>query len=93
MPGSRSSKYAGVISRESIRILLNHAAMHGTPTWAADIRNAHLQAPTSEKHFIVCGDECGLENAGKKALVTRALMVVSALEETSGTTFVVVWNS
>ena len=72
-PDPESSKYAGVVSRESIRILLTHAAMHGTPTWAADIRNAYLQAPTSEKHFIICGDEFGLENVGKKAPITRAL--------------------
>ena len=37
------------------------------------IRNAYLQAPTSEKHYIICGQEFGLENVGKRALIVRAL--------------------
>ena len=72
-PDPESSNYADVVSRESIRILLTHAALHGTPVMAVDIRNAYLQAPTSEKHCIICGPEFGLENVGKRALVTRAL--------------------
>ena len=39
----------------------------------ADIQNAYLQAPSSEKYFIVCGTQFGLENVGKVALITRAL--------------------
>ena len=72
-PDPETSNYAGVVSRESIRILLTHAALHGVPVMAADIRNAYLQAPTSEKHFVICGPEFGIDNAGKKALITRAL--------------------
>ena len=40
---------------------------------AADIRNAYLQAPSSRKDYIVCGEEFGLENVGKVALIHRAL--------------------
>ena len=40
---------------------------------SADIQNAYLQAPSSEKYFIVCGAEFGLETVGKFSLVTRAL--------------------
>ena len=58
---------------ESIRILLTHAAMHGVPIMAVDVCNAYLQAPTSEKHFIICEPEFGIENIGKKDLITRAL--------------------
>ena len=72
-PDPDSSSYAGVVSRESIRILLTHAALHGTDVMAADIRNAYLQAPTSEKHYVICGPEFGLEHVGKRALITRAL--------------------
>ena len=37
---------------------------------AADIRNAYLQAPTSENHFIICdADLHGIKNAGKRAIV------------------------
>jgi hypothetical protein len=39
----------------------------------ADIRNAYLQAPSSEKHFIVCGPEFGIKNEGRVALIWRAL--------------------
>ena len=39
----------------------------------AYIQNAYLQAPSSEKYFIVCGAEFGLENVGNVALITRAL--------------------
>ena len=41
---------------------------------AADFRNVYLQAPTSEKHFVICGPEFGIENIGKKAIITRALL-------------------
>ena len=40
---------------------------------AADVQNAYLQDPTSEKHFFICGPEFGIENIGKKAIITRAL--------------------
>ena len=72
-PYPESSSSAGVVSREIIRILLTHAAMHGVPIMAADVRNAYFQAPTSEKHFIICGPEFGIENIGNKALITRDL--------------------
>ena len=40
---------------------------------AADVQNAYLQAPSSEKHFIVYDHEFGLENVGRVALIKRAL--------------------
>ena len=67
------AKYDGVVSRESVRIALTYAALHDTEVLAADIRNAYLQAPTSEKHYIICGEEFGLKNVGKRALIVRAL--------------------
>jgi hypothetical protein len=72
-PEPDDSKFAGVVSRESVRIALTYAALHAVSVLAADIRNAYLQAPTSEKHFIICGEEFGLEIVGKRALVVRAL--------------------
>ena len=47
--------------------------MTGTPCKAGDVRNAYLQVPTSEKHFVICGPEFGIENIGKKAIITQAL--------------------
>ena len=67
------STFAGVVSRESIRIALTYAALNGLNVFGADIQNAYLQAPTSEKHYIICGPEFGLENVGKKAIIVRAL--------------------
>ena len=72
-PDPESSSYAGVVSRESIRILLTHAALNGLRVMTADVRNAYLQAPTLVKHYIICDPEFGIENIGKKFLTTRAL--------------------
>ena len=67
------STYAGVVSRESVRIAFTYAALNDLNVCAADIRNAYLQAPSSQKDYIVCGPEFGLENVGKVALIHRAL--------------------
>ena len=67
------STYAGYVTRDSVRIALTYAALNGLGVTAADIKNAYLQAPASEKHFIICGEEFGLENIGKIALIKRAL--------------------
>ena len=72
-PTPETSSYAGVVSRESKRIALTHAALHDIPVWGADIQNACLSAKSSEKHYIICGEEFGLENVGKVALIRRAL--------------------
>ena len=72
-PEPIGSKYAGVVSRESVRIAFTYAALNGLDVFAADIRNAYLQAPSSQKHYIICGPEFGLENVGKWALIRRAL--------------------
>ena len=72
-PEPEHSTFAGVVSRESIRIALTYAALNGLPVYGADIQNAYLQAPTTEKHFIICGPEFGLENVGKTAIIVRAL--------------------
>ena len=67
------STYAGVVSRESVRIMFTYAALNGLDVCAGDIRNAYLQAPSSQQDYIICGPEFGAENVGKKALITRAL--------------------
>ena len=67
------STYAGVVNRESIRIVLTYAALNGLDVCAADIQNAYLQAPSSQRHYIICGPEFGLENEGKVATIVRAL--------------------
>ena len=39
----------------------------------ADIRSAYFQSPTSQKHYIICGPEFGMENVGKVAIMHRAV--------------------
>eukprot|EP00980_Cylindrotheca_fusiformis_P020136 scaffold7198_cov78-Cylindrotheca_fusiformis.AAC.1 len=46
-PDAEYSTFAGVVSRESVRIALTYAALNGVDVWAADIRNAYIQAPSS----------------------------------------------
>eukprot|EP00957_Ditylum_brightwellii_P148896 11336908-Ditylum_brightwellii.AAC.1 len=41
--------------------------------WVLDGHKTPDQAFSSQKHYIVCGAEFGLENVGKQALISRAL--------------------
>ena len=61
------------MSRESVRIAFTYAALTGLDVCAGDIRNAYLQAPSSQKDYIICEPEFGLENVGRVALIHRAL--------------------
>jgi hypothetical protein len=72
-PDPTTSSYAGVVSWESIRIALTYSALMELPVIGADIQNAYLQAPSSEKHFIICGPEFGIENEGRVVLIHLAL--------------------
>ncbi len=72
-PDSMTSSFAGVVSRDSIHIALMDAALLGLPVLGADIQNGYLQALSSEKHFIICGPEFGIENECRVALIHRAL--------------------
>ena len=58
------STYAGVVSRESVCISLTYAALNNFDVFAANIWNAYLQAPSSQKDYIICGPEFGVENIG-----------------------------
>ena len=72
-PDPIRSTFAGVVSRESVRIAFMYPALNGLQVFAADIRNAYLQAPSSQKDYVVCGPEFRIENIGKVALIHRAL--------------------
>ena len=67
------STYAGVVSRESVRIALTYVALNDLDVFAADIQNAYLQALSSQKDYIICGPEFGVKNIGRMALIHRAL--------------------
>ena len=51
------STYAGIVSRESVRIALTYEALNDLDVFAADIWNAYLQALSSQKDYIICGPE------------------------------------
>ena len=67
------STYAGVVSRESVRIALTYAALNKLDVIAGDICNTYLQDPLSQRDFIVCRMEFGIDNVGKKALIRQAV--------------------
>jgi hypothetical protein len=65
-------KYASVVSRESVRIALTLSALNDLDVKMADIENAYLTAPITEKFWTVLGPEFG-DDAGKRAPYVRAL--------------------
>ena len=71
-PDPVTSTYAGVVSRESVRIAFTYAALNDLDVWVGDVQNAYLQAPCSEKYYTVLGPEFGSEYKGRKALIIRA---------------------
>ena len=72
-PDPVGSKYAGVVSRESVRIAFIYAALNELDVCMADIRNAYLQSPRFQKYYIICEPEYGMENIGKVAIMHRAV--------------------
>ena len=72
-PNPIGSTYDGVVSKESVHIAFTYAALNVIEVCASDIRNTYLQTPSSQKYYIICGPEFGIENVGKYALVGRAL--------------------
>ena len=66
--------YSSVVSRETVRIGFLIAALNGLQISAVDVDNAYLNAPCTKKVHVTCGPELfGTENAGKTAVVVRAL--------------------
>ena len=72
-PDPSTSNYAGVVSRDSVSIALTYSDLNDVDVTAAEIQNTYLQAPSSEKHFIICGPEFGLEHVVNIALILQAL--------------------
>jgi hypothetical protein len=64
--------YASVVSRESVRISLTLAALNDLDVKMADIENAYLMAPLTEKVWTVLGTDFGYD-AGKRALIVMDL--------------------
>ena len=54
--------------------MLTYAAIHKVDVMADNIRNVYLQAPNSEKHFIICDAGLhGIKHADKRAMAVSAL--------------------
>ena len=68
----RTLTYASVVSRESVRIVLTHAALNDLEVKSADIKNYHQTAPVTEKIWTILGPEFS-EDTGKKAIIVRTL--------------------
>jgi hypothetical protein len=48
--------YAGVVSRDSVRLVFLLASLNDLDILAADIQNAYLNAPTTEKVYTTTGE-------------------------------------
>ena len=72
-PDSTTPSFAGVVSWEGVCVILTYAALLGFPVVGADIWDAYLQAPCSEKHYTICGPKFGIENEGCVGIIWRAL--------------------
>ena len=50
-----------------------YAALNNLNLFGVNIQNTYLQAPSSEKHYFICGEQVSLKNVGIKAIIVRAL--------------------
>mmetsp|Transcript_1845 Transcript_1845/g.3758 ORF Transcript_1845/g.3758 Transcript_1845/m.3758 type:complete len:139 (-) Transcript_1845:1473-1889(-) len=71
-PAPSVSTYTGVVSKETACIAFIYATLNGFEVFASDIQNVYLQAPYSQKYYIICGPEFGAENTGKYTIVKRS---------------------
>jgi hypothetical protein len=53
------SVYSGVVSLLGLRLVTFIAELNKLQLWSTDIRNAYLEAKTSEKVYIIAGAEFG----------------------------------
>ena len=60
--------YAGVVSRETVRIDLTLAALNDLPIKVVDIQYSYITAPVTEKKWKVLVPEL-VEDAGRKAIL------------------------
>ena len=72
-PEPSTSNYADVISRDNVCIAHTYAALNDADVTATDIQSAYLQGPSSDKIFIICRPEFGIEHVGKIALIRQDL--------------------
>ena len=64
--------YAGVVSRESVRIGFLIAALNDLDILSGDVQNAFINAPTPEKVYFIAGNEWK-SNKDRVIIIVRAL--------------------
>ena len=69
----KEDRFSTVVSMEAVRIGFMLAKLNGLQVCAGDIGNAHLNAHTNEKLFIIAGPEFGPKLAGKRLIIDKAL--------------------
>ena len=72
-PNPVDTTYAGVVTHESVCLVLTYATLLGLSIWGADILDTFFTTPTSENYCIMCGQEFGSDYVGKRAMIKRAL--------------------
>ena len=83
-PDPVGSKYAGVVSRESVRIAFTYAALNALDVHGRYQKCLHSVTNTP-KHYIICGPEFGMENIGRWLSCIEQSMVEKRAEEISET--------
>jgi hypothetical protein len=71
-PVPLESVYSGVVSLQSLRIVVFLAELNSLKLWGADIGNAYLEAKTKERAFVVAGPEFA-ELEGHILVINKAL--------------------
>jgi Reverse transcriptase (RNA-dependent DNA polymerase) len=69
----KESVYSSVVSRDSVRIALTLALLNQLEVLVADVQNAYLNEPTSEKCYTISGPEFVPEIEGRPVLIVCAL--------------------
>ena len=72
-PDLIGSTYAGVVSRKSVLIDFTYADFNVVDVFVANMCNTYLQSPSSQKDYIICGPEFGLDNVVMVVLIQRDL--------------------
>ncbi len=60
--------YAGVVSRETVRLALTFASLNDLKVKVGNVLNAYITAPVKEKVWTILGPEFGLDS-GKNAVI------------------------
>ena len=75
MDPPKDTTYSSVMLRDSIQIVFLAATLNDLDVLAANVQNACLNAPTSEKVYMIAGLEFGASNVGRPIRLFERYMV------------------